>query len=259
MLYRALIIGLGVMGLGGPAVAQVLLDRGIRFIGADAERGVDGIAPPTERTQLITVGTAVRGMATWAEASLNGDTISLTTPIPSDGGQTDIMLHFNAPQEVSGRVFLRLNGSAPEPLLRPDGLSPLAGQIRAGSICEIMMRAAGPLLLAPGRRGCPPRTVAINDQVCVDSTVVTGLGFYEAASHCSEHGGRLCTWDEFYTGCSRFSDQLAELNVAWEWVDDTANHTHTIGQVGALTCMSQRTTAILPTVTGSTRCCYHVR
>ncbi|HQV53107.1 MAG: hypothetical protein IPI00_01935 [Flavobacteriales bacterium] len=242
-----------------PCVAQVGIDVPLQFTGPTGQRGIDGIASPTSADQLITVGHAVSGMAHWCIAVLNADTFELSMDPTSGPLASGTMLRFIATQEISGPVFVRINELNPYPLLRGDGIDPVAGQIEAGAICELVLSDGVFTLTAPSRRGCPARTVQLNTQVCVDSTVLNTTLYYEAIDHCASKGGRLCTWQEFFLACTHTDPPLGDVLLNWEWVDDTANHTHTLGQAGGTSCMGQRSVPTLDIVPGATRCCYHIR
>lgn len=239
--------------------AQVTLDRPLNFTGTVNQRGIDGITMPTDNDQLITVGHAVSGQAHWCDAVLNLDTFDLSLD-PSNGTYANgTLLRFLSPSAASGVLFVRVNNSVPVLLLRGDGIEPIAGQIEAGSVCEIILNDNVFTLNAPGRRKCPVGTVQLNAQICIDSTVQNNTQYYDAIDHCTSRGGRLCTWQEFYLGCTHTNPVLGDVLLNWEWVDDTANHTHTLGQAGGTSCMGQRSVPTLDIVPGATRCCYHIR
>ena len=138
-----------------PCVAQVGIDVPLQFTGPTGQRGIDGIASPTSADQLITVGHAVSGMAHWCIAVLNADTFELSMDPTSGPLASGTMLRFIATQEISGPVFVRINELNPYPLLRGDGIDPVAGQIEAGAICELVLSDGVFTLTAPSRRGCP--------------------------------------------------------------------------------------------------------
>ncbi|MFZ1330572.1 MAG: hypothetical protein WAR83_00175 [Flavobacteriales bacterium] len=242
-----------------PCVAQVGIDVPLHFTGPNGQRGIDGIASPTSTDHLITVGFAVSGMAHWCDATLNVDTFELSLDPISDQLANGTMLRFISGQDVSGPVFVQINDMTAMPLLRGDGVDPVAGQIEAGAICEMVLNEGVFILTAPSRRGCPAHSVQLNAQVCVDSTVQNTTLYYEAIDHCASKGGRLCTWQEFYLACTHTEPPLGDVLLNWEWVDDTANHTHTLGQAGGTSCMGQRSVPTLDIVPGATRCCYSIR
>ena len=242
-----------------PCMAQVGIDVPIQFTGPAGQRGIDGITSPTAADQLITLGHAVSGMAHWCDAVLNVDTFQLSMDPVSGPLANGTMLRFISPQEITGPVFVRIDQLNTMPLLRVDGIHPVAGQIEAGAICEMVLNDGVFTLTAPSRRGCPSGTVQLSAQLCVDSTVQNTTLYYEAIDHCASRGGRLCTWQEFYLACTHTNPTLGDVLLNWEWVDDTANHTHTLGQAGGASCMGQRSVPTLDIVPGATRCCYQIR
>ncbi len=235
--------------------AQIAIDVPLHFTGTGMENGVSGLAGTAQPNDLMTVEGAVQGVAHWCQASASGNTIELSG-VPVEATLSDAtLLRFKAPATQWGEILIS-TPSGVLPLFRPDRSYPAHGQIVTGRVCEVVLFTDTFFLTAPIRSGCPPSTVTLRGPACMDSTMVTGMTFYVAAAYCAEKGGRLCTWQEYYQACHATNEGLPALFTVWEWSDDTANHGHSVAQVGRTTCMSQRTTN--PSVTGGTRCCYNV-
>lgn len=234
--------------------AQVVLDRPIHFIGPDSARTVQDVAPPTGPGSLLSVGTWVSGSALWASATIQGTTLQLTTE-PATTSQTGSILRFLSPASISGELLVQVEGSQPLPLTRPDGLPPIAGQLITNMVAEIIHADDRFVLMSSAKKGCHQNTLQVNARYCIDIFPSTPLGMYEAADRCAVRGGKLCTWDEYYYACHALGTQLQGMYNDWEWIDDTANHTHLAVQAGRNTCMSQQTASSLVTPTSS-RCCF---
>lgn len=234
--------------------AQVVVDRPIHFTGPDSTRTVQDLASPTEASSLLSVGTWVSGSALWASATMQGTTFQLSTQ-PATPLQSGSVLRFLIPAGISGNVMVQVDGSTPLPLVRPDGLGPAAGQLVANMVAEIILADARFVLMSSAKKGCHTNAVQVNERYCIDIYPSTPLGMYEAADRCGVRGGKLCTWDEYYYACHAVGAQLNGMFDDWEWVDDTANHTHLAVQAGRTTCMSQQTASSLITPTSS-RCCF---
>lgn len=238
------------------ASGQVILDQEIRFTGVAGERGVDQMALPTLPTSAITVESAVLGIAHWADAVLNGNSIELVQSIPVDEYRAGMLLRFLCPADLDGNVLLRTQGLGDLPLLRADGLAPFPGQLITGAVVEVVHAVDRWIILSPQEKGCPPGSASVHDHLCMDVTSTGPMTIYAATDHCLAKGGKLCTWDEYYLSCTVLDSELQSMFSSWEWLDDTSNHVHTADQAGRYSCKSQR--SVNPVLNqGRVRCCYH--
>ncbi|MCU0318897.1 MAG: hypothetical protein MUE88_02300 [Flavobacteriales bacterium] len=240
------------------AVGQVSLTGPIQFTGPDSTRTIVGLAWPARADAAVTVEAAlVSGGFTWTSAQLSVDTIELS-PDPAVLTVRDgLLLRFAAPSERDGRLFVRPGpGHAALPLLRPDGLRPVRGQLTAGRIIEVMKADGRFVLLNAPERGCPAGSLAAHERLCMDVTPVPSTLFHDAVRICGERGGKLCAWDEYIAACTLLQSQLNGLFVDWEWIDESSNHTHGADQAGRFTCASQRNQGVLDERLGGVRCCY---
>jgi len=240
----------------GATMAQVLLDKSVHFTGTENERTVQDLAAPTDATSLLSVGTWVSGAAIWAEASNVGNTLQLTTQ-PATPLQAGSILRFTASASIHGALLVQVDGATPKPLVRPDGLPPVMGQVILGMVAEVFHDGIRFVLMNSASSECPPNTIQVNGRYCIDANAGPALGFYEAVDRCALRGGKLCRWDEYHHACAVLGVQLQGMFNDWEWIDDTANHTHLASQAGRTTCMSQQTASSLVTPTSS-RCCYQL-
>lgn len=235
---------------------QVLIDQEIRLNGAEGLRGVDSIAPPTLPTSAITVESSVLGIAHWADAVLNSNSIELVQPIPATEYRAGMLLRFICPADLDGTLLLRSQGLEDLPLLRADGLAPFPGQLVTGTVVEIVHAVDRWIIISPQERGCPPGTATVHEHLCMDVNSTGPMSIYAATDHCLARGGKLCTWDEYYLSCTVLDTQLENMFSSWEWLDETSNHVHTADQAGRYSCKSQR--SVNPVlIQGKARCCYH--
>ncbi len=237
------------------AAAQVATDRPVVLSGAPEQRAVHGLAPPTAPDALVQMGWALSGQATWAHAEIIGDTIMLTQPLAGDGPLEGQLVHFMLPDTLAPAMHVRFGGGAALPFQSAAGGPLPYGALAPGTICEAIHMQGLFVLTGPAFRSCPLQAVPINDRACIDIHEGAVMSYLDAVDACTEKGGRLCTWAEYFIACTVQPD-MADLFNNWEWSDDTANHTHTYGQVGRTTCMSQR--SVNPSVAnhGAVRCCY---
>jgi len=237
--------------------AQVAVDVPVRFTGPTGSRGIEGLAPPVEATSVVTLGYAWAGTSHWATARQAADTLVLSMGPAVAGSGEAVLVRFIAPASAHGDLYLRLDALAALPFRRPDGLPIVPGQIAQGGMVEVVA-AAGRWLLVSGSKGaCPPASLPVNGRFCMGVDDRVGVDYYEAAAHCAALGGKLCSWEEYYTGCVLLGGQLNGMFNGWEWIDDTSNHTHTGDQAGMTSCTDQR--SIRPLLAQEARCCFRIR
>jgi len=241
--------------------AQVNSDKPVQLIGTEAQRAVIGVDFPISGSSAVTVNASVAtGGFSWSTATLNGDTLVLTTTPVVSAFTNGTLLRFVSPADLYTTLYVDLVvGSPAVPLLRPDGLFPTKGQIISGGVCEVLYADGRMILLNAPEVGCPPGFLSVTERLCMEQNVVPNMLFHPARDRCANLGGKLCTWAEYVVGCTILSDQLQGLFTDWEWMDDTSNHSHGTDMFGRLTCGSQRNTGLFSTLTGNSRCCYHPR
>lgn len=244
------------IALGPFTWAQAELDVPLHFNGPNGSRSVMQLDFPAGPTALVTLGFAAGGQAQWCTVIDQGDIWQLGMTPPLDVYSDGLLVRFTAPTTIPASLHLEVDGHAAVPLQRPDGGELDPGCILAGTICEAVYHGDRFILTGPAVRPCPPGTIAIGDRVCIDQQEGAAQAFYTAVDHCHARGGRLCTWAEYHTACSLLESDLEGLFNNWEWADDTANHTHTMGQVGRHTCLSQRSANASEANHGAVRCCF---
>jgi hypothetical protein len=242
-----------------PTFGQVELDAPLHFSGAPPERAVDGLAAPEVQDAALTVEASLLGYAHWAEATLNGDTLVLAPRVPMVAPRDGHLLRFLAPVALAGRAHIACTNAPALPMLRPDGLEPVSGQVRPGQICEVIYTTDHWVLLNAPEVGCPPNTVAVHERLCMEVASGPLTFFYPAQDRCAMLGGRLCSWDEFHYACSQLPTQFTGMLSAWEWIDDSSNHAHSAVLVGLNSCTAERWSHPQISMQGRSRCCFQPR
>lgn len=237
--------------------AQVTIDTPLRFTGVAGASGIDSLAPPTEPTSAVTVGFASSGAQHWAAASMVGDTLILNASIQPEEYVDGMFIRFKLNTNRISRTFVRVLPLPALPLVRSDGLDPVLGDLQANGITEIIHADGRFIILNARNAECPPNSVRVNGNFCMETTRSSPLIFADAMDYCAKRGGRLCTWDEYYAGCTLVGDQLQNLHSSWEWLNDMSDHIHSADQVARTSCTSQRAT--YPANPSTARCCFSTR
>jgi|JI9StandDraft_2_1071091.scaffolds.fasta_scaffold14583_3 hypothetical protein len=256
MLYRTLIM-VPVWSLCLVTYAQIRVDVPVRTTGPDSSRVLLGVGTPEQLDAGLSVEAATIGMAHWAIATMDGDTVVLVPDPPETTVRTGLLIRGLMPGQATGAIHIRIHDHPVLPLLHSDGMAATAMDLPEGRVFETITVDGACILQGTGIMSCPPNTVRMNASTCVDVNSTSGFTFYQAAAHCAKRGGKLCSWDDHAAACLRIGSGLTGLFDDWEWINDTSNHTHTVDQAGRTTCLSQRSAG--PNLTGGTRCCYRAR
>jgi|JI10StandDraft_1071094.scaffolds.fasta_scaffold01419_15 hypothetical protein len=249
-LLTPLVFLIAAMGHG-----QVVIDMPLELTGPEEQRMIEGLGDPLQDDALMARSAHLRGLPHWTEASSVTGGLSLTGAGGGSSFEDGSLLRFLSPGNAFGPLTVRVNNGTPIPLVRPDGLSLVQGDLVTGAVGEIMAMDGRWVLMSPNSPDCPPGSIAVNDRYCIDIAQSSNtMIFYAAMDHCASRGGRLCKWDEYYHACSTLGPQLTGLFNDWEWIDDTSNHVHIGDQAGRTTCMSQRSETI--SFIYPARCCY---
>ena len=257
MRYVALLLACMVQAV---ALAQVSVSVPVELSGPAGTRQVTGLATPGAGDAALSVEGAILGKAHWATATFSNGRFVVSAPFSNTGVQQGMLLRFSSPATAQGALQVVFAGDT-LPLRRPDGSTPVRGQLRPGAVVEIVRGAQAWVLMGPAVEGCPHTSLPINDRICVETTTSTApTPYMNAVEFCEVRGGRLCTWDEWYTACTQLGSQLNGLFTNWEWLDDTGNHDHHGIQVGLGDCFNHRSLAISSSGGPSVgRCCYQLR
>ena len=255
-----LAITIGAMSMLTVAVGQVHLDQPVQFEASDStQRQVQGLGEALQENALITLGAARSGALHFATVGGTSDTIQLSLDPPATSYTNGLALRFLPIAANTGAVVVDVDGLGMRGLLRPDLLPPSVGQLAAGTPVEIIYIDSVFLLTSRLAEGCPEGYAQVNARFCIEQNANVGQRWFDAVQYCTDRGARLCSWDEYYHACSLLTGSLNGLFLEWEWIDDTADHSHTAVQMGRYTCASERSIATLDIAVANSRCCYRLR
>lgn len=241
------------------SMGQVEHTTVLRFVGPAGDRTVTGMGDPLTENAAIIVEGSVLNTAHWSTATLTADTINLFVTPALTNYENGVLLQFVVPANIQGALKLRISGQMALPVLRPDGVPPVAGQMLSGSVCEVLFSGDRWILTNAPEKGCPPATTMVNERLCIETASTANMYFYPAVERCSARGGRLCKWSEYYVACIEHAAELTGLGAAWEWIDDSSNHANTAQQVGLANCEANRWADPQLITLGRTRCCFTPR
>ncbi len=240
--------------------AQVSITTAVELTGPTEEQGIEGVSAPLSATAAMTVEGALLGTAHWASVTASNGFIRLTQPHLPTVLREGILLRFLVPGNLHGPLQI-VYAADTLPLVKPDGTLPALGQLRTGTVAEVVRGDGRWVLLGASIRGCPQGSLPVNNLVCIETTTSPSpTPYISAVDICDLKGGKLCTWDEWYQACILLGNQMTNLFNSWEWVDDTANHDNHGVQVGLGDCENQRSLALTSSGGNSVaRCCHHPR
>lgn len=241
------------------SMGQVEHTSPVRFVGPEGERTITGMGAPLSENAAITVEGSLLNTAHWTTATFAADTIRLVATPALTNYENGVLLQFLVPVNMRGALKLRCSGLPALPLLRPDGVPPVSGQMLAGAVCEVLFVGDRWILTNAPEKGCPPSTTQLNERLCIETASAPNMYFYPAAERCAALGGRLCKWGEYYLACTEHASELTGLGTAWEWIDDTSNHANSSGQVGFANCEAERWADSQFITFSRSRCCFNPR
>lgn len=242
--------------------AQVHVDKPLVLTAPAAEqRQVEGLAPAAGDDALIDLAGARQGRYHWGTASGTSSAIALSLDPPCTAYSTGLHVRFLPVKVSSGPVTLNVNGLGPKRLYRSDGIPPTAGLLEPGRMADVIYADTAFFLTMRAPKGCPDGYLQANSEFCFQRNDTTSMSVFSATRWCTERGAQLCTWDQYIHACQALQTQLEGLFDDWEWIDDTADHTHTGVQAGRWACRSERSWGAQesPNNYAQVRCCYRLR
>jgi hypothetical protein len=248
--------------LAATCVAQVRVDHPIMLNSTDtAERMIGGIARANDEHALITLGDARSGAYHWAQASGTNGNITLSLDPVATGYVNGLSIRFLPAVSASGVVTFNVDGLGPKPVYRTDGQRVVAGQVQPGTMVEAIYADSAFFLQGRAPSACPDGFLQANTSFCLMRNDTLNMSIYNAANWCYSRGARLCSWDEYISACTVLQGQLEGMYDDWEWIDGTADHTHTAVQAGRYACRSERSWGALESNNNyaRVRCCYSLR
>jgi hypothetical protein len=195
----------------------------ILFDAPNAEhRAMLGLGAPLESGDGASVGAIRYQLSTHSLAVGTNALLLDLTPTPL--AYTPGMAISFVPTEVNtGATTVQINGLATVPLHKHGAYELDSADLRPGLAAQAVFNGAAFQLISQTYTGCPVGMVQVTRDVCVEAIASASAVFFGANSACMSKGMRLCTFGEWYQGCSRAA--LLGSVTAFEWVDHAANNT----------------------------------
>ena len=241
--------------------AQVQVDKPVVLTGAQpADRRVEGIPAPTSDDQAMNAEGLQLAAYAYAEITGQPDLWSVQVqPVP-DSLPAGSLLLLKAAFTNTGPVELSINGGPLAPVTK-NGVAPLdSADVLAGEVVVLVhdgqrFQLTGPASRAP--RNCPPGTVTVNGQYCMELQKRALSDFDLAALACGMAGGRMCTWGEWHYACRNATALgLTDIVGDWEWTNNTANGDGLVRIVGGSSCWGHNTSPAWDVQPRNYRCCF---
>jgi hypothetical protein len=242
------------------ATAQVRIDAPVELDGTtDADRQVEGLSDADANDEAVNARTLRDGAFRYAEVPGAGDWAVALTPAPTTltAGTSLLVRCVNG---NDGPVNITVNGLGPYALLKGAGTALVAGDVPSGSMTHMVFDGIAFQLIGGRRmaiRPCPPGSVAVNAQYCIEVAQHDTARFDSASIACGEVHGRLCTWGEWYAACAKAEELgLTGMIGDWEWTNSAANADTYVRVVGSGTCTQAGTGNGYEPPARAFRCCY---
>jgi hypothetical protein len=242
--------------------AQIHIDRPLVLTSPDsAQRQISGLGAASEGTSLIRLVDAQAGVHQWAQVGGTASAIALVMDPPCTAYTNGLMVRFVPAASAAGTLTFNVDGLGARPVYRSDGLRPILGQVQLGRMVEAIYADSAFFLQGRAAAACPEGYLQANASVCLMRNDSLNMSVYNANNWCMSRGARLCNWDEYISACTTLQGQLEGMFDDWEWVDGTADHTHTAVQAGRYSCRTERSWGALENNNNyaRVRCCYSLR
>ena len=244
------------------ALAQVHVDKPLVLTSTDSTlRAIEGLAPATNETGLISLGDAQIGRYHWGQASGTPMAIALTLDPPCAAYTSGLTVRFLPTASSYGAVTLNVDGLGAKRVYRSDARAVSFGQLQPGTIAEAVYADTAFYLMGREPAGCPAGYLSGGGDLCIMRDDTLNVSIYTATKWCFDRGARLCSWDEYIAGCTANQPELIGLFGQWEWIDGTSDHTHTANQAGLWNCRMQRQQGAVESDNNyaQVRCCLRIR
>jgi hypothetical protein len=244
------------------ALAQVHVDKPLVLTSTDSTlRTIDGLAPATHESGLVTLGDAQNGRYHWGQAGGTAMAIQLTLDPPCMGYTNGLTVRFLPASSGYGAVTLNVDGLGAKRIYRSDARPVSVGQLQPGTIVEAVYTDTAFFLMGREQAGCPTGYLPGGGDLCIMRDDTLYMSIYNATKWCFDRGARLCSWDEYIAGCTANQSEMIGLFNEWEWIDDTSDHTHTANQAGRWQCRTQRQWGAVESDNNyaQVRCCLRIR
>jgi hypothetical protein len=244
------------------ALAQVHVDKPLVLTSTDSTlRTIEGLAPATSGTGLITLGDAQSGLYHWGQVSGTPMAIALTLDPPCTAYTNGLTVRFLPASSSYGAVTLNVDGLGAKRVYRSDARPVSVGQLQPGTIAEAVYADTAFFLMGREQTGCPAGYLSGGGDLCIMRDDTLSMSIYNATKWCFDRGARLCSWDEYIAGCTANQSEMIGLFNEWEWIDGTSDHTHTANQAGRWQCRTQRQWGAVESDNNyaQVRCCLRIR
>lgn len=248
------------LSLSGIATAQVRSDRPISLEGADAgDRQVIGLHDATQEGEALNARSLRNATYRYAEVSGTSHwTVTLEPALTQ--ALPGLCLLLRSTQGNNGPVTIDLGAAGTFPFLKGPGTPLQAGDVLAGETVSAVFDGTAFQLIAArqeSRRPCPPGSVAVSEQYCIEVAQHDTAEFSTASIICGQQNGRLCTWSEWWIACYKADELGIQSTVGdWEWTNNAANADNYVRVVGLSSCTHSSTSVGWYGLQRSFRCCY---
>lgn len=197
----------------------------------DADRQVDGLAPPVSPDAAVSVAAARATTMSYATAvGIDQLVADLVPPIVS---YTAGMMITLVPSDANAvGATLELNGLGARPMVKFGGLALDSADLPVGIPARLIYDGSRFLLLSNVSRPCPTGFYAPASTYCIQDSSRSAITFFNAISYCHNEGARLCGYTEWTTACRNKAAFIGTVLSA-EWVDSAANNANDAKTVGA--------------------------
>lgn len=212
--------------------AQWEVPVGIELTGAtDADRQVDGLAPPLLPDAAVSVASARATTMSYAMAA--GTAQLVADLVPAITAYTSGMMITLVPSDANALgSTLELNGLGARPMVKFGGLPLDSADLPVGIPARLIYDGARFLLLSNASRPCPTGYYAPSSAYCIQDSSKSAITFFNAITYCQNAGARLCGYTEWTTACRTKATFIGTVLSA-EWVDSAANNAYDAKTVGA--------------------------
>lgn len=222
-------------------------ERQVVGLAAAPDAATSGVPAIADRVLTTTFGTAT------GTAQLNLDlqpAIAAYTP--------GLNVTFVPQNANDSAVTLNVNGLGAVPLIKGWGLLLDSADLRPGMPVTAVYDGAAFQIVSQLYGGCPAGFIPTSRDLCIETTPGDTISYYAANVACVAKNARLCSFAEWYQGCSMSGGILSSV-LSYEWVDSAANDTNKakrVGQNSTLSIGCDLGGPALPLTRSRYRCCY---
>lgn len=252
---KTLILVLHMVNAFTSALAQVEMNKKIIFIAPnDSLRQFKGIAYPDDTSSLLNFSASTTEDVISLFASGSG---SYTANIPFAGFSLTrgTQIHLILQNTNTVNPTLNLFGTA-IPIRYSDSTIIRSGVLVGGTSIRIIFDGTIFRMTQSFPEPCPPGFISVNDNYCIEKNERTATIYSTALTNCSNIGAQLCSWGEWFYACSNWPALgIVAMQGNWEFIDDSSDHTTTVGLIGVGGCSSFYTEN-LDAYNRNYRCCF---